>query len=78
MAQIIYVKIYGFSDIYVKHKKSLHERSKTSNKPPVSNWARAFLQEKLKPEYELYNIIKRIFYYKVRKLGFENGPQETL
>ena len=46
-------------------------KSKTSNKPKVEPWAKQFLETRLADEYELYDLIKRIFYYKVAKLGFD-------
>ena len=57
----------------IKRKRSaeLMRKSKTSNKPKVEPWAKQFLESRLADEYELYDLIKRIFYYKVAKLGFD-------
>ena len=61
-----------FSEYFTKHRNALHEKSKTSNKPVVSKWAKEFLKDKLREEYELYDLIRRIFYYKIGKLGFDD------
>ena len=61
----------GASEFYSAHRQKLHEKSRTSHKPNVSEWAKEFLQEKLKYEYDLYYLIRRIFFYKIGKLGFD-------
>ena len=62
----------GAADVYRKRSADLMRRSKTSNKPHVTDWAKEYLKAQLAPEYELYQLIKRIFYYKIAKLGFED------
>ena len=59
-------------EYYNRKKNDLKSRSKTNDKPEVEKWAKEYLRSKLQDEYELYNLIKRIFYYKIGKLGFDD------
>ena len=58
--------------VYRKRSAELMRKSKTSNKPYVEKWAKEYLEGRLSAECELYQLIKRIFYYKIAKLGFED------
>ena len=64
--------VFNPCKVYRKRSAELMRKSKTSNKPHVEKWAKEYLEGRLSAEYELYQLIKRIFYYKITKLGFED------
>ena len=59
-------------EYYHAKKHELQEKTRTNEKPKVEKWAKEFLHEKLQAEYDLYALIKRVFYYKIGKLGFDD------